>query len=121
LKEEFENMEAINDSKPRCDCGLVAIARVVGKEGPNKGRIFLSCRSQSKKCRYFKWADELNISKNIIESCMDQSLSYSSSSSSHKRKRGSVSSASSSTSTRTYKKKSTTKRSYKGKKNIKYI
>jgi len=107
-------MNALNKSKPRCQCGLVAIGRIVGKEGQNKGRIFLSCRSKINKCRYFEWADELNLDKSIIEACMDSSFinhdssSSSSSSYSNKRKWGNGSS-SSSTTKRTYTKKTSTR------------
>jgi DNA topoisomerase-3 len=121
FKEEFDDMNNLNDNKPRCSCGLVVIGRVVNKEGPNKGRIFFSCRSKCKNCKYFKWADEMNLDKQTIESCMDSAFINhdSSSSTSYKRKRNSNSSTysatSSSTTTSTYKKKaaSTGRRSYK--------
>jgi len=120
-------MDTLNENKPRCNCGLVAIGRIVGKEGQNKGRIFLSCRSKIKKCKYFEWADELNLDKSIIDACMDSSFinhdsasSSTSSTYSNKRKWGNSDStygSSSSTSTkRSYTKSKTTRTTRKRKK-----
>jgi len=127
IKEQFENMDTLNENKPRCNCGLVAIGRIVGKEGQNKGRIFLCCRSKINKCKYFEWADELNLDKSIIEACMDSSFinhdsASSSTSSTHSNKRkwggsGSTYGSSSSTSNkRSYTKGKTTRTTRKKKK-----
>ncbi|KAJ3362457.1 DNA topoisomerase [Allomyces javanicus] len=44
-----------------CQCGLVAVVKTVGKDGPNKGRSFYTCPkvSQADQCRFFEWADDL--------------------------------------------------------------
>jgi len=41
-----------------CNCQIPAVERTVQKDGPNKGRVFLSCSknfSEPDKCDYFLW------------------------------------------------------------------
>ena len=46
-----------------CRCGLVAMERLVRKEGGNKGRPFLSCPFAKAGCGFFEWLDETDREK----------------------------------------------------------
>jgi hypothetical protein len=37
-----------------CDCGVAAVYKKVSKDGPNKGKVFWTCRSKTP-CSYFRW------------------------------------------------------------------
>ncbi|KAK1129739.1 hypothetical protein K0M31_019453 [Melipona bicolor] len=52
-----QSMSSNNNVK--CHCNQLAVQRIVQKEGPNKGRPFLSChKSINESCKFFQWADE---------------------------------------------------------------
>lgn len=42
----------------QCHCSRPAVARIVKKEGANKGRSFYTCDS-SKRCNFFHWIDDV--------------------------------------------------------------
>jgi hypothetical protein len=51
-----------------CYCELITILREVGKDGPNKGKLFYCCsKSYDNKCDYFMWKNESDrrINKNV--------------------------------------------------------
>ncbi|KAF5899285.1 DNA topoisomerase 3-alpha [Clarias magur] len=42
-----------------CNCNEPAVTRTVMKDGPNKGRVFLTCgRPREQQCGFFQWVDE---------------------------------------------------------------
>lgn len=42
-----------------CNCNIPAITRTVMKDGPNKGRAFLTCsKPRDQQCGFFQWVDE---------------------------------------------------------------
>ncbi|KNE54304.1 hypothetical protein AMAG_00289 [Allomyces macrogynus ATCC 38327] len=47
--------------RPGPGCGLVAVVKAVGKDGPDKSRSFYTRTkvSQADQCRFFEWADDL--------------------------------------------------------------
>lgn len=45
----------------QCQCRIDAVQRTVGKEGPNKGRVFWGCsKGKDDGCGFFEWDDEPN-------------------------------------------------------------
>ena len=42
-----------------CNCGLLALEKIVRKEGKNQGRPFFSCPLFKKGCGYFEWIDSV--------------------------------------------------------------
>lgn len=41
-----------------CKCGVETVKRTVSKDGPNRGRVFLTCgRGYPAQCDYFEWVD----------------------------------------------------------------
>lgn len=42
-----------------CNCNVPAVTRTVMKDGPNKGRAFLTCaKPRDQQCGFFQWVDE---------------------------------------------------------------
>lgn len=42
-----------------CNCNVPAVTRTVMKDGPNKGRAFLTCgKPRDQQCGFFQWMDE---------------------------------------------------------------
>lgn len=42
-----------------CNCNIPAVTRTVMKDGPNKGRVFLTCsKPRDQQCGFFQWVDE---------------------------------------------------------------
>ncbi|XP_017309955.1 DNA topoisomerase 3-alpha isoform X1 [Ictalurus punctatus] len=42
-----------------CNCNVHAVTRTVMKDGPNKGRVFLTCgKPRDQQCGFFQWVDE---------------------------------------------------------------
>ncbi|KAF7691107.1 DNA topoisomerase 3-alpha [Silurus meridionalis] len=42
-----------------CTCNIPAVTRTVMKDGPNKGRVFLTCsKPRDQQCGFFQWVDE---------------------------------------------------------------
>ncbi|KAB5531012.1 hypothetical protein PHYPO_G00135980 [Pangasianodon hypophthalmus] len=42
-----------------CSCNIPAVTRTVMKDGPNKGRAFLTCgKPRDQQCGFFQWVDE---------------------------------------------------------------
>lgn len=42
-----------------CSCNIPAVTRTVMKDGPNKGRVFLTCgKPRDQQCGFFQWVDE---------------------------------------------------------------
>jgi hypothetical protein len=60
---EVEQMEPPTKklkAAPNCNCGKVAIERVVKKDGPTQGKAFFGCETINKAdggCGYFEWKD----------------------------------------------------------------
>jgi len=51
-----------DESLPSCRCGKEAVRKTANKEGPNKGRTFISCAKGSKEfggCGLFRWESDL--------------------------------------------------------------
>ncbi|CAD1480133.1 unnamed protein product [Heterotrigona itama] len=60
------SMSSNNDVK--CHCNQIAVRRIVQKDGPNKGRPFLSCpKSMSESCKFFQWAENDGNTYNVSE------------------------------------------------------
>ncbi|XP_043513149.1 DNA topoisomerase 3-alpha [Frieseomelitta varia] len=49
----------VSNNDVKCHCNQIAVRRIVQKDGPNKGRPFLTCnKSINESCKFFQWADE---------------------------------------------------------------
>lgn len=47
------------EEESMCNCNVPAVTRTVMKDGPNKGRVFLTCgKPRDQQCGFFQWVDE---------------------------------------------------------------
>jgi len=51
---------------PNCDCGVASVARVVKKEGPNKGKPFFGCATFPGGCSFFEWDSNPNARHQLV-------------------------------------------------------
>ena len=42
---------------PMCQCNVPSVQFTVSKDGPNKGKLFYTCKTKA--CKYFQWLDLL--------------------------------------------------------------
>ncbi|CAK8679730.1 unnamed protein product [Clavelina lepadiformis] len=60
-----EDAEMLSSTPPLCNHDAPSKLARVRKEGPNKGRLFFTCAVRKSKCKFFKWADAVQVNKSL--------------------------------------------------------
>ncbi|TSK31307.1 DNA topoisomerase 3-alpha [Bagarius yarrelli] len=61
-----------------CNCNEPAVTRTVMKDGPNKGRVFLTCsKPRDQQCGFFQWVDE-NVAPAAVRNVRGNNSKYAS-------------------------------------------